>query len=269
MRSALRLAVASNQDLDRLYQLPLSEFTAARNALAKNAGKDGAAIKARPKPSVPAWAVNQLYWTDRRSYDRLIKASERVRAGHAQSLKGRKVDLAALELQHDAAIKQAADRVRDILARHGDPGTPATMKAVVDTLRSLPGGEPGRLSKTLAPMGFDALGALLKQGASPRALAEIVTFAPPRPKPDEAAAAARRAEEAAERRRTAIAADLKRLAAALTRARAAHDRAARVRAEIEGRLERAAAHADRCRAEVARLERETKTLESERARLIT
>ncbi len=263
------MVVPSNQDLDRLYQLPLSEFTAARNELAKKAGADGAAIKGLAKPSVPAWAVNQLYWIDRKTYDRLIKASERVRAGHAQSLKGKKVDLAALELQHDAAIKQAADRVREILASAGDPGTPATMKAVVDTLRSLPGGEPGRLSKTLAPMGFDALGALLKRGSDPKALAEIVKFTPPKPRPDEAAEAARRAEEAAERRRKEIGVELKRLASALKAARTAFDRAARERAEIEGRLEKAAAESDRHRSEVARLERETKALESERARLIT
>ena len=262
--------MASNQDLDRLYQLPLSEFTAARNDLARKAGAGGPAIKARPKPSVPAWAVNQLYWTDRRTYDRLIKASERVRAGHAQSLKGTKIDLAALELQHDAAVKQAADRVRDILARAGDPGTPATMKAVVDTLRSLPGGEPGRLARTLAPMGFDALGALLRRGSGPKTLAEIVRFAPPKPRPpkaDEAAEAARRAAEADEQRRKDIGVELKRLASALKTARAAFDRAARARAEIESRLEKAVAESDRHRAEVARLERETRSLESERARL--
>jgi hypothetical protein len=263
------LDVPSNQELDHLYQLPLAEFTAARNELAKKAGKDGAAVKALAKPSIPAWAVNQLYWTDRRSYDRLIKASERVRAGHAQSLKGKKADLAALELQHDAAIKQAADRVRAILASIGDPATPATMKAVVDTLRALPGGEPGRLTKTLAPMGFDALGALLKRGSGPKALAEIVTFAPPKPKPDEAAEAARRARDAAERRRKDIGVELKRLASELKTARAALDRASRARTEIENRLEQAVAETNRHRAEVARLERDVRTLESERARLIT
>ena len=259
----------SHSDVDRLYQLPLSEFTAARNELAKTAGDDRESIKALVKPSVPAWAVNQLYWTDRRTYDRLIKASERVRAGHAQTLKGKKIDLATLELQHDAAIKEAADRVRRILAGAGDAATPATMKAVVDTLRSLPGGEPGRLSKTLAPMGFGALGALLKKGAGPKALAEIVTFAPPKPKPDEAAEAARRAVEADARRRKEIARELTRLAAELKSARAALDRAARARTEIEARLEKAVAETDRHRAEVSRLERETKSLESERARLIT
>jgi hypothetical protein len=44
--------------VDRLYELPLDEFVAARDALAKER-KDPAVKKLR-KPTVPAWAVNQL-----------------------------------------------------------------------------------------------------------------------------------------------------------------------------------------------------------------
>ena len=56
--------MASRRDdpaLDRLFQLPLDEFTAARNTLAKASGADGAAIRQLSKPPVAAWAVNQLY----------------------------------------------------------------------------------------------------------------------------------------------------------------------------------------------------------------
>ena len=113
----------SDRDLEHLYQLPLGEFTEARNALAKAAGKAGAGIRALEKPSVAAWAVNQLYFRERRAYDKLVRASERVRAGHAQKLKGRNVDLALVEAQHGAAVKDAASRVHDLLARAGDPAT--------------------------------------------------------------------------------------------------------------------------------------------------
>jgi hypothetical protein len=175
---------ATDTGLDRLYQLPLSGFTEARNLLAKAAGPGGAAIKALEKPSVPAWAVNQLYWRERRTYDRLIRASERLRAAHAQALSGKKIDLPLIELQHRAALKEAADSVRRLLASAGDAATQATMKAVVDTLQALPGGgAPGRLTKALAPLGFGALGALMKRGATSSSLAEVVTFAPPKPKP--------------------------------------------------------------------------------------
>jgi hypothetical protein len=260
--------VISGRDTNRLYQLPLAEFTGARNAMAKAAGKSGGAIRALEKPSTPAWAVNQLYWKQRRTYDKLIRASERVRAGHAQALKGRKIDLATLELQHGAAVRDAAGQVRSILARAGDPATAATMKSVVDTLQALPGGgEPGRLTKPLAPIGFGAFGALMKGAASSKALAEVVTFAPPKPKPDEVAATAKRADEASKRRLRELEAHSKKTAAALKAARVKFKRADAVRAAADAKLQAATAEANRLRAEVSRLEREARAQDQERQHL--
>ena len=68
-------AQKADSPLDRLYQLPLSEFVSARNALAKESGTDSAEIRSLPKPSLPAWAVNQLYWRRRDVYDDLIAAA--------------------------------------------------------------------------------------------------------------------------------------------------------------------------------------------------
>src|SRR5688500_5633651 len=62
-----------DSEIDRLYQVPLAEFTAERNALAKRAGGQSAEIRALQKPTVPAWAVNQLYWKERRVYDELME----------------------------------------------------------------------------------------------------------------------------------------------------------------------------------------------------
>lgn len=64
-------------EIDRLYQLSLAEFVAARNALAarlKSGGdKDNAArVRALARPNVPAWAANRAYWTARREFDALI-----------------------------------------------------------------------------------------------------------------------------------------------------------------------------------------------------
>lgn len=257
-----------SKPLDQLFQLPLSEFTAARNLLAKAAGADGAAIKALDKPTVPAWAVNQLYWRDRRTYDRLIKASERLRAAHAQALSGKKIDLPLIELQHRAALKEAADAVRRLLASAGDAATQATMKAVVDTLQALPGGgAPGHLTKALAPLGFGALGALMKRGATSTSLAEVVTFAPPKPKADEVAEAATRAREAARVRLR----DLDRKAPALKKtlaaARAALDRAERARADLDARIQAATAELAERRLAWERAERDARTVEEERAHL--
>ncbi len=257
-----------DREIDRLYQLPLTDFTAARNDLAKSAGKDAGAVKALEKPSAPAWAVNQLYWKERRAYDRLIRASERIRAANAHALSGKNVDLAGVELEHRAAVKIAADAVRDILAGAGDPATVSTMKAVVDTLQALPGGgPPGRLAKPLAPLGFGVLSALMKGVATPRSLAKIVAFAPPRPKPDEVAEAARRAKEAARRRLRELdpkAAGAKRAAVS---ARAELDRATRARAQVEATLEAASADVARRRSKAEQAERDARLIEEERQRL--
>lgn len=257
--------MSHERDIDRLYQLPLGEFTEARNALAKSAGKDGGGIKALEKPGAAAWAVNQLYWRERKAYDKLTKTSDRVRAAHAQILKGKSVDLSTLELQHSAAVKEAAEIVRQLLSRAGDAATPATMKSVIDTLQALPGGgEPGRLTKPLAPIGFGAFGALMQGAVSSKALAEVVTFAPPKPKADEVAAAQKRADDAAKERLRDVEARLKKLDAEMNMARVRAQRAEDARLAAEEKLQAAAAEARKLAGDVTRLESEARALERER-----
>lgn len=259
----------TDEPIDRLYQLPLSEFTAARNELiAQTAGQGAGAVKALGKPMVPAWAVNQLYWRERRPYDKLIRASERLRAGHAHALAGKKVDLAMLELEHHAAVKAAADAVRRLLARAGDPATPSTMKAVIDTLQALPGGgQPGRLTKPLAPLGFGALGALMKGAATPKSLAEVVVFAPPKPTVDERAEADRRAKDAAAKRLRELDPQAARVKKTLASVRAALERAERARAARDAQLQAASLEVTRRRADFDRVDREARAIDQERARL--
>jgi hypothetical protein len=254
--------------LDRLFQQPLAAFTAARNELAKTAGSESASVRALQKPSVPAWAVNQLYWRDRRLYDGLVRASDRLRAAHARAIGGRKIDLAALELQHQAAVKKAADAIRGILAQSGDPATPATMVAVIDTLQALPGGgTPGHLTRPLAPLGFGALGALMKGAASSKHLAEVVTFAPRKPKADEREEAQRHARVEAAKRLKQVDVQLARVHKTLAAHRATVQRAERAHAVLEDKLQKAAASLAAQRAEAARIDRERRTLEEERTRL--
>jgi hypothetical protein len=55
-----------DDDVDELFKVPLAEFTGNRNALAARLKKESRAedaerVKALSKPSVSAWAVNQLY----------------------------------------------------------------------------------------------------------------------------------------------------------------------------------------------------------------
>src|SRR5262249_10260221 len=56
-----------DDSVDQLYRGPLAEFTAARNALAKeHRGADASRIRKLAKPTVVAWAVNQVYWHSRK-----------------------------------------------------------------------------------------------------------------------------------------------------------------------------------------------------------
>ena len=255
-------------EIDRLFQLPLEEFTAARNELLKRVpASEKPHIQNLSKPNVPAWAVNQLYWRDRKTYDSLVRAAERVRAAHAQAIKGRSVDLAAVELPHAVAVKRAAERIREILGRAGDVASTPTMNAVMDTLQALPGGgEPGRLTRPLAPLGFGALGAIVKGAKTPKGLAEIVAFKPPKPpKPsaDEAAAAAKRAKEAEAKRRRKLEGELSKLEREMSGARKALDRAEAEKLDATRHLERANAEASKRRAEVDRIDRELRHLKEQ------
>ena len=154
-------------DVDRLYQLPLDAFTGERNALAKRAGRDGGQIRALVKPSVPAWAVNQLYWTDRDEWDALIAAADNLRRAHTAVLSGREADVRAAGKVHDEAVESALKATLKILEQSSQPVTDATRQGVLNTLRALPADsvQPGRLAKTLQPGGFEMLAGLTVGGA--------------------------------------------------------------------------------------------------------
>lgn len=90
-RDAATLPVVN--DRDRLYGLPLDEFIAARNELAKKLRKEGdrsAAdeVKALRKPSRPAWVVNRLARDRKKEMRALLEAGERLRRAHEDALGG-------------------------------------------------------------------------------------------------------------------------------------------------------------------------------------
>ena len=144
--------------IDTLYQLPLDQFTSARNALAKEAGKNAGDVKQLTKPPVAAWAVNQLHWQRRDEYDALIAAAQEMRRTHKAVIEGRKGDLRAASREHDRAVDQALKTTVDLLKDLGQPVTEANRHAILNTLRALPSSEaPGRLSRTLSPGGFEML----------------------------------------------------------------------------------------------------------------
>ena len=258
--------------IDQLYQLPLDEFTASRNALAREAGPRAAEVKKLEKPNLAAWTVNQLYWRERKIYDDVIKAAERMRAAYKQMLAGKNPDVRGAEDIHQEALKDAKQAARRILEAGGHPNPDTVMMPVAETLDALPGEEPpGRLTKPLRRMGFNVLeGVPISAKAGPlRPKAE--KQAPP---PKDQTAKERRASEA-EQRAQAMTRERLRFAevaereaeASLERATRAVERAERTRERVERELKEAAEAEKSAIKEQAAAEKALEKARGERERL--
>lgn len=251
---------SGDENTDRLYQLPPSDFTRERNALAKETGgEEGKRIRALPKPSASAWAVNQLYWRDRQTYDTLADAAERLRAAHRAVLGGRKADLLAVDAAHRDAVKAALTSTLRLAREGGQQISSATQTEIARTLESLSREQPpGRLHKPLLPEGFEALQGMPilprrhepapQRPASSAPLRLVKTTARPQeaPKPDararerqrkEAQRALRAVRERERRDRIVVARLQKEVTAAARRAAAAKAESERAQ-EAEARLRR-------------------------------
>jgi hypothetical protein len=233
-------------DVDRLYGLPLDEFTRARDELARRVRQEGdgeraAEIKQLRKPSVPAWVVNQLARQRELDVQRLVKAGEQLAGAQAEAIRAQKGD-AFLEARRDEqrALQALAAGAREILAGAGRGE--AALDRVLATLRAGSLTEDGRallrggrLTEELEPPGFEALAGL---GIAPATDAE--------PK--------KRGPTGEERRRVR---DLRRELRKLeTQAAAAQRRADQLREELEA----AEAEANRLDGERRRAEEELEQL---------
>ena len=160
-------------EVEDLYGLPLDEFTAARNALAKELAKAkdprAAEVKALTKPSVAAWAVNQLARRRRTDVDALLDAGARLREAQASALGGG--DAAelreALRAERDAVARLTA-AAEEVLEEAGHAASVQTQNRISDTLRAAAVDDESRgllaagtLTKELEPGGgFDLLAAM-------------------------------------------------------------------------------------------------------------
>jgi hypothetical protein len=165
--------------IDALYTGPAEAFIAARDALSKQLKAEGdkdaaAAVKARRRPTVAAWAVNQLAHRERRDVAKLLDLGERLRAAHEDLLAG----------SGDAGIRKATTERRKLVASLADRavallggGGESQREAVTDTLDAAVADpdagiavQEGRLAKELpAPSGFGGeLAFAALPAASPR-----------------------------------------------------------------------------------------------------
>lgn len=169
----LKSKKSAADDMDTLFQLPLPEFTAARNAMSARLKKGGDAgeaerVKALTKPSVPAWAVNQLFWKHRIAFDRLLDAGERFRKAQTAQLAGKSADLRAPLEARRSALSELTTHASRMLAEAGNTAAPDTMRRITTTLEALSTyagiqdtPQPGRLTDDVQPPGFEALAALV------------------------------------------------------------------------------------------------------------
>jgi hypothetical protein len=107
--------VASSKTVEQaareLYALPPGDFTRARDARVKQLRADGdgeaaAAVKALRRPTVAAWALNQLARSRANDVERLLEAGERLRSAQEDLLGG----------GDRAAFQEAATAERDLVA---------------------------------------------------------------------------------------------------------------------------------------------------------
>ncbi len=133
---------AHSADIDRLYALPLEEFTAERDELAKRSRKEGdrdaaAAVKALKKPSVAAWVVNQVRRDRPEDVRRLLDVTEelhRVYAGLSSAGARERLGEAA-DMQRDL-VRSLVRCAKQLLDAGGHSANEQTLGKVADTLRA-------------------------------------------------------------------------------------------------------------------------------------
>jgi hypothetical protein len=130
-------------DSDDLYGLPLDRFVAERGALARTLRAGGrrdeaAGVAGLRKPSIAAWAVNQLVRTQRGFVEALFEAGHELRDAQAELLAGRGAgrELRAAGERERVAVDRLVDAARGLLTAQGEDLSPTVLDRVADTLHA-------------------------------------------------------------------------------------------------------------------------------------
>lgn len=154
--------------IDQLYQLPLEQFTAARNALAADVRKAGDRasadrVKALAKPNLTAWALNQAWWRDQATFKRMLDAGVKLRDAHQARAAGKAADVRQMAEKRQQAVDAIIEAAIDILGGSDQVSADARHRLLGTTEALASGGgdvEPGRLTTDLQSTGLDMLSAL-------------------------------------------------------------------------------------------------------------
>ncbi len=170
-------------DVDDLYGLPLDQFIPERTAMARDLRKAGereraGEVAALRKPSVAAWAVNQLVRTQRQPVADLLEAGDALRIAQDDVLAGRG-DAQSLRaaVEHErAAVDALTDAARGLLSSDGNELSETIIERVSDTLHAAALDDEarsqvseGRLERELRHVGLGGFGALGAAPPAPRA----------------------------------------------------------------------------------------------------
>jgi hypothetical protein len=249
-RADLTVVPDLDRELDELYARPLGEFTGARNDLAKRLKKAGQTSEAErvgalAKPSVSAWAVNQLTRTAPDLLRKLLEAGGAMVEAQKAALEGKGTtpfDQAGRS-QRDAVRELVPEAVR-LLEGAGHRPSDALKERIATSLRAASMDPEGRrlLEQGRLEDDFESAGLGLLVGLAPTGVERVA--APP----------------SADERREARLQEAREKAEA---ARAKADRLAEEAAQAEREAEEAKAAAARAAAGATALAKEAKAAAKE------
>jgi hypothetical protein len=166
-------------ELDRLYGLPLKEFTPARDELAKRLRTQGEReladqVKSLRKPTVGAWLSNQLVRERELDVHRLLKAGEALSKAQTEAAGGASAEaFGDARREEQRALERLAQAAREIARR--EEASASALERATETLRAASLTEEGRellrqgrLTEELQPPGFEALVGLAPGGGRAR-----------------------------------------------------------------------------------------------------
>jgi len=266
--------------IDRLYSLDPDQFTKERNETAKRLREQGdpAAsdrIKGLRRPTVAAWAVNQLPRRRRDLVDDLLEAGVALRAAQRSALSGPgRGDLRGATQARRAAVARLLDEATALLEEAGRNPAPhadairstleaaSTDEATGDLLRS------GQLTKDVEPPSGLGDGSPFEvlSGGRASARSEAAGEGPPAEsaatrrlrermeervaKAEDALIAAREGADEARREAAAVAKEVDRLERELRTARSRAERAAKAATAAEARAQESERALERAQADL-------------------